>query len=308
MSDTKTIPKFNETFIPIFEVLSDDRVIHYRALYEEVESRYYSELPEALLHERTKSGQRLLENRIGWGKSYLKKAGFIRYPQHAHVQITEKGKHAKAVELTLKNVTADMSSFFTPEQEKARIVNKDSDATPQDLIDDGIGQIEQEVKEELLAKLKEIDPFAVERIILVLLKKTGFGDFMETSKTGDGGIDGIIYQEQLGLDKIYIQAQRYNSTKVRERDIRNFTGAMSGGTQRGIFVTTSTFYARACDKVRAACHKIILLDGGTLWYRDRALIRRRGRWAYNHGWSGLEMVSAASGSLLQLEDVIVCQS
>jgi restriction system protein len=137
-------------------------------------------------------------------------------------------------------------------------------STPQDLIDSGIEQIETEVKEELLAKLKEIDPFYFERIILVLLKRMGYGDFVETAKTGDGGIDGIINQDQLGLEKIYIQAKRYTENKVREPEIRNFIGAMSGDTQKGIFVTTSTFDEKAKNKVKAAHHKIILLDGSSL--------------------------------------------
>ena len=102
-------------------------------------------------------------------------------------------------------------------------------------------QIENEIKNELLEKLKELDPFYFEKVILILLKKMGYGDFVETSKTGDGGIDGIINEDKLGLDKIYIQAKRYGENKVREKDIRNFIGAMSGDTQKGVFVTTSSF-------------------------------------------------------------------
>jgi restriction system protein len=91
----------------------------------------------------------------------------------------------------------------------------------------------------LLEKLKSLDPFYFEKIILILLNKMGYGEFIETSKTGDGGIDGIINQDKLGLEKIYIQAKRYNENKVREKDIRNFIGAMSGDTTKGVFVTTS---------------------------------------------------------------------
>ena len=89
----------------------------------------------------------------------------------------------------------------------------------------------------------------------------GYGEFVETKKTGDGGIDGIINQDQLGLSKIYIQAKRYADNKVREKDIRNFIGAMSGDTTNGVFVTTSTFDEGALVKARAAHHKIILIDG-----------------------------------------------
>lgn len=258
------IPKFNETFIPILKVLSDDRVIKARELYEEVENQYYSELPKELKDQVTKSGDRLIENRIAWGKSYLKKGGYVHYPSRGYVQITEKGKITSAQDITLGSMQEDAVSFYQPEYVQGKSTKIESSSTPQDLIDDGIGRIEREVKEELLARLKDVDPFSFERIILLLLNKMGYGDFIETSKTGDGGIDGIINQDQLGLDKIYIQAKRYRDNKVREPEIRNFIGAMSGDTQRGIFVTTSAFDEKAKAKVKAAHHKIILLDGSAL--------------------------------------------
>ncbi|MBT7996016.1 MAG: restriction endonuclease, partial [Bacteroidetes bacterium] len=86
----------------------------------------------------------------------------------------------------------------------------------------------------------------------------------ETSKSGDGGIDGIINEDKLGLDKIYIQAKRYGENKVREKDIRNFIGAMSGDTSKGIFVTTSIFHEGAIKKAYEAHHTIILIDGNKL--------------------------------------------
>ena len=134
-------------------------------------------------------------------------------------------------------------------------------ASPQDLIDSGFSTIESEVKTELLDKLKEIDPYYFEKVILILLKKMGYGDFIETSKSGDGGIDGIINEDKLGLEKIYTQAKRYTENKVREKDIRNFIGAMSGDTTKGVFITTSTFDESAIKKAREAHHSIILIDG-----------------------------------------------
>ena len=133
-------------------------------------------------------------------------------------------------------------TFYEPENKAATKTTIEENASPQDLIDSGFEQIEREVKDELLAKLKEVDPYAFEKLILILLKKMGYGDFVETSRSGDGGIDGIINEDQLGLEKIYIQAKRYNENKVRETDIRNFIGAMSGDTHKGIFVTTSAVW------------------------------------------------------------------
>lgn len=259
------LPKFNETFLPILEVLRDGQIIKGRELLRLVEERFYSGLPDDLLQQTTKSGDRLIENRIAWGKSYLKKGGLVHYPQRGYVQITEKGKSTSKEAISLEALETDVITFYEPE-----IKSVDSnqaigrDASPQDLIDSGFERIEREVKDELLAKLKEVDPYAFEKIILILLNKMGYGDFIETSKSGDGGIDGIINEDQLGLEKIYIQAKRYTENKVRETDIRNFIGAMSGDTRKGIFVTTSSFDEKAKNKARDAHHTIVLLDGSKL--------------------------------------------
>ena len=137
-------------------------------------------------------------------------------------------------------------------------------SSPQDLIDSGFTTIEAEVKTELLEKLKEIDPYYFEKVILILPKKMDYGDFIETSKSNDGGIDGIINEDKLGLEKIYTQAKRYNENKVREKDIRNFIGAMSGDTSKGVFITTSSFDDAAIRKAREAHHSTILIDGAKL--------------------------------------------
>lgn len=258
------LPKFNETFLPILGVLCNEEIIKGRELVRIVEEKYYSDLPEELLNQTTKSGDRLIENRIAWGKSYLKKGGLVHYPQRGYVQITEKGKQAKPENVSLEQVQSNVITFYEPEKKIPSVKNIMSSSSPQDLIDAGIEQVEHEVKDELLCKLKEIDPYAFEKIILILLNKMGYGDFIETSKSRDGGVDGIINEDQLGLEKIYIQAKRYSENKVRETDIRNFIGAMSGDTRKGIFVTTSSFDENAKIKAREAHHTIILIDGSKL--------------------------------------------
>lgn len=258
------LPKFNETFLPILDVLKNGEAISSRELIRRVEEKFYSKLPQGLLDQTIKSGERLIENRIAWGKSYLKKGGLVHYPQRGYVQITEKGTAASPDSLSLETLQADVITFYEPEKTAKSAVPLASTASPQDLIDTGFEEIERKTKDELLSKLKEIDPYTFERIILILLSKMGYGDFVETSKSGDGGIDGIINEDQLGLEKIYIQAKRYAESKVRETDIRNFIGAMSGDTRKGIFVTTSTFDEKAKKKARDAHHTIILIDGSRL--------------------------------------------
>lgn len=261
------LPKYHETFIPILEVLQSVESIKSRELASKVSDIYYSDLPKELLEKKTSSGANVLLDRILWGKSYLKMARFVAYPKRGVVQITEKGKkQLETGNLPLTDLQNDIDFI-----NHRKSVKKETDAelnsvtvenaSPQDLIDSGFTAIETEVKTNLLERLKEIDPYYFEKVILILLKKMGYGDFIETSKSGDGGIDGIINEDKLGLEKIYTQAKRYNENKVREKDIRNFIGAMSGDTSKGVFITTSTFDISAIKKAREAHHSIILVDG-----------------------------------------------
>ncbi len=266
------IPKYHQTFIPILETLIAEDSLNSRELAIRVRDKYYTELPKELLNKKTSSGANVLIDRIGWGKSYLKMAKFVSYPQRGRVQLTEKGRRILDIgELSIQDLKNDKD--FIKHRESVQIKKENEveletdnvdNASPQDLIDSGFATIEAEVKTELLEKLKEIDPYYFEKVILILLKKMGYGDFIETSKSGDGGIDGIINEDKLGLERIYTQAKRYNENKVREKDIRNFIGAMSGDTKKGVFITTSSFDDSAIKKAREAHHTIILIDGPKL--------------------------------------------
>jgi restriction system protein len=177
------IPKFDETFIPILEVLKDNKIYKSRELIEVVKTKFYSELSDEQLKQQTKSGDLLIYNRIAWGKSYLKKGGYIIFPERGHVQITEKGKNHSA-NLTVRDLENESSLFDFYRQEKDTETNeiqkKVDISSPQDLIDEGFNRIESDVKNELLIKLKSIDPYFFEKVVLKLLKKMGYGDFIET--------------------------------------------------------------------------------------------------------------------------------
>ena len=193
------IPKFHETFNPILEILSDGKTLHSRELINIVIEKYYSHLPKELLEQKTKSGDVLISNRIAWGKSYLKKGGYVEFPKRGMVNITEKGKKSLSKKLELKDIESgdNFLGFYAEEKSKKNLTNNEiKNSTPQDLIDSGFSQIEANVKSELLEKLKNIDPYYFEKVILILLKKMGYGDFIETSKSGDGGIDGIINDDK----------------------------------------------------------------------------------------------------------------
>lgn len=264
------LPKYHEAFIPILETLDSEGSLHYVDLSHRVRDKYYAGLSEDLLNKKTTTGANVLLDRIGWAKSYLRVGKFVDYPSRGIVQITEKGKKALVNKsLTLAELKKDVDFLAHREAKKVEKENETEDidtesASPQDLIDSGFLQIKTQVKNELLEKLKDLNPYYFEKVVLVLLKKMGYGDFELTSKSGDGGIDGVMSVDKLGLEKIYTQAKRYRDNKVREPEIRNFIGAMAGDTDKGVFITTSTFDDSAVKKAREAHHKIILIDGEKL--------------------------------------------
>ena len=153
------LPKFHETFNPILDILSNGEIIQHRELLKIVVDKYYSNLPKELLDQKTKSGETLILNRIAWGKSYLKKGGFIIYPERGMVQISEKGKKSINEHLNLKDIEGESTfmNFYVEEKSKGISINTEiKNSTPQDLIDTGFSEIEAQVKNELLEKLKNI--------------------------------------------------------------------------------------------------------------------------------------------------------
>lgn len=265
------LPKYHETFIPVLKVLESAGPLHYNELRKRVRDEFYGDLPPELLDLKTKGGDQLVLNRIGWAKAYLKQAEMVSQPARAIVQITDKGKEVlKRGTLTLQDLTSD-SDFLKNRKAAGSAKLWDSETTtiddtnsPQDLIDFGIRAIESNVKSDLLARLKSTDPYDFEKVVLKLFEKMGYGETKVTPKSGDGGIDGIISQDSLGFEKIYVQAKKYKDSKVRETEIRDFIGAMSRDTNKGIFVTTSVFDDKAKEKAKDATQKIILIDGEML--------------------------------------------
>jgi restriction system protein len=265
------IPKFDETFIPILEVLADGAAVKRADLAPKLIQLGKFALSSEEEKQETATGANLFANRVEWGKTYLKQGKFIKSPERGVVQISEKGLDLLKSERKLSLAELKQDPDFLEHQKKVSI-QRDSEkalesgsVTPQDMIDLGFKNIEETVKEELREKLATVNPYFFEKIVLQLFQKMGYGDFVETPKSGDGGIDGIINQDQLGVERIYIQAKRYGEgNKVREIHIRNFIGAMGGDTNKGIFVTTSEFDEGAVQKANGAMHKIILIDGEKL--------------------------------------------
>lgn len=266
------IPKFDETFLPILKVLEKQKqAIPFSDLPRLILEEKFFKLSGEELAQRTASGGLIFRDRVSWGKTYLKQAKYVSQPSRAMVEITDKGRKwlTSGKPLTLSDLRQDkdylayVPQYVNQKKNAESLLDKYS---PQDLVDTGFKELSTSLKSELREKLFDIDPYYFQTVILVLFQKMGYGDFESTPKSGDGGIDGIINQDQLGIERIYIQAKRYKEgNKVREPEIRNFIGAMSGDVSRGIFVTTSEFDELATKKAREdRNHTLILIDGDKL--------------------------------------------
>lgn len=262
------IPKFQETFLPILKVLSDGKTRSTMELKQAVVQEFVTKLSPDVLMEKTKGGEILIYNRVAWGKTYLKQAGMIHQPAKAVVQITPKGEAIlKQGRLLLKDLLKDTDflAHRKAHKEAQEVEPSLSEGeTPQDLLDSGFKAIENQTKSDLLDKLKSLDPYFFQRVVLLLLEKMGYGDFSETSRGADGGIDGIINQDKLGVEKIYMQAKKYGDGQVGGRDMTNFIGAITRDrVRKGIFVTTSSFSKQALENSQNAGN-VILVDGERL--------------------------------------------
>lgn len=266
------MPKFHQTMLPILQVLAHGNEQKTGNLPDQILDQGLLTLTDEELAEKTKKGDSRFHDRVWWGATYLKQGNFVERPARGTIRITPKGLDylkTNPREMTLQWLRKD-EDFAAYVSERSKNSTKTEIATedlsPDDLIEKGFSDLEESLKKDLLDKLHGSNPYFFEKIVLRLFKKMGYGDFEETPKSRDGGIDGVINQDQLGLEKIYIQAKRYaDGNKVREPDIRNFIGAMSGDVSKGIFVTTSFFDDSAVRKARdARNHKIILIDGNQL--------------------------------------------
>lgn len=265
------VPKFHQTFLPILKILENGNEQRTTDLPEQILNRGYFKLTKREISEQTNNGKNRFHDRVWWGTTYLKQGKFIERPARGTIKITQKGidfLKDNPEEMSLKWLKQDEDYIaHVPTRSKKADLNETGieEMSPDELIEKGFSELRDTLKKELLEKLHESNPYYFEKIVLVLFKKMGYGDFEETAKSGDGGIDGIINQDQLGIDKIYIQAKRYSpDNKVREPQIRNFIGAMSRDVGKGIFVTTSFFDKYAVKKAKDASHKIILIDGDQL--------------------------------------------
>lgn len=258
------IPKFNETMLPILKNISDGKEYTLNQMVEILSKEF--KITQEELNFKTSNWWWEFYNKVWWGKAYLKQAWLIESPKRWFLKITDAWKKVLQENLSeisvsyLKKYT-DFMNFISPSKKDKQNTEIPENLTPNELIEKWFQNIELALKNNLLDQLKEINPYYFEKVILELFKKMWYGDFEETPKSRDWWIDGIIFQDQLWIDRIYTQAKRYNSNNVTEREIRNFIWAMSGDVSKWIFVTTSNFDKWALEKAHnAKLHKIILIN------------------------------------------------
>jgi restriction system protein len=214
-------------------------------------------------------------SRVSWARTYLQKAGLLEATRRGCFRITKRGMDVlgKKSERVDNRILAQFPEFreFQGGKKKTKKENESlSRETPIESIASQYEQIRAALVSELLDRVKKCSPQFFERLVITLLVRMGYGGSLKDAgqavgRTGDGGVDGVIREDKLGLDNIYIQAKRWTDKTVSSPDIDQFAGALSKKkAMKGIFITTSTFTKDAFASVREYSSRIILIDGSTL--------------------------------------------
>ena len=271
------IPDFQSAMRPLMEFLSDGREHTFRESLEHLASHFRLTEPE--LREMLPSGrQELFKNRVAWAKTHLRMAGLVEPAARGIFRITPRGAevlrtHQGPIDLRLLKQQ--------PGYAEARDRTKDDDSvpqgapepdrrTPEERMEQSFEALRESLGREILAKLKAASPSFFERLVVELLVRMGYGGTRKDAgaalgKSGGEGIDGIIKEDRLGLDAIYIQAKRWEQT-VGRPEIQKFAGALQGfRARKGIFITTSNFSKEASDYASRIESRIVLIDGAQLW-------------------------------------------
>lgn len=273
------IPDYQSCMRPLLKKVEDGKVYKFKDLVEALAQDFH--LTDEEKNELIPSGvQSVINSRVGWARTYLTKALCLESPQKGMVKITERGKKFLS-SASEKITTKDLQQFeeFIDFVNSSKKTNKkevsesiaQQNMTPEEAIDYGTQMLNQDLASDLLTKILTKDDKFFENLVVQLLEKMGYGgDFEDSSdvvgKTGDGGIDGIIKEDKLGFDTIYVQAKRYTDASVGRPDLQKFSGALAGkNATKGVFITTSKFADTAKEYVKTLYNqKIILIDGKKL--------------------------------------------
>jgi restriction system protein len=261
--------------LPLLKSLSD-REVHTLRDSIEAMSTFFNLTDEECRHLLPSGRKYTFDDRVSWAFKYMKEAGLVAAAKRAHYQITERG--TKVLESPPPRITNQFLEQFPeflefrarrgkaeggeePEVEGAK--------TPEEVFEEGYVRLRHQLAAELLRAMKDCSPAFFERLVVDLLVRMGYGGTREDAGraiggTADGGIDGIINEDRLGLDVVYIQAKRWEAT-IGRPEIQKFAGALQGQRARkGVFITTSFFTEDAYEFVSKIDSKITLIDGDEL--------------------------------------------
>lgn len=266
------VPKYDAMYLSLLKSLSD-KAVHTN---QQIGSFIITDMGISSedCQQTLSSGKNIFYNRVNWACTYLKKAGLVKSVKRGHHYITEEGLHV--LNAPPKNFDNEFlckypsfQTFYKPPATFGRADQDDLNETPNDAIDQAISSINQHLADELMTEIMERDSAFFERLVIKLLLKMGYGGSASdsgviTQKSNDGGIDGIIREDKLGFDQIYIQAKRWApDTSVGRPEIQKFSGALRDeGASKGLFITTAKFSDGA--KASAAKQHIVLVDGERL--------------------------------------------
>lgn len=272
------IPDFQRIMLPLLKFAADQQEHPKREAIECLAKQFNLTVEER--KELLPSGQQMVfDNRVGWAITYLKKAGLLESPKRSFFRITQRG-----VEILKQNPPEINVKFLKqfpefiefkegPKEDKKETiiseVEETTQETPEETLENSYQKIRQYLAQDLLIQVKNCSPNFFEKLVIELLVKMGYGGSRKDAgeaigKRGDEGIDGIIKEDKLGLDTIYLQAKRWEST-VGRPEIQKFAGALQmQQARKGVFITTSNFSKDALEGVSKIPSKIILIDGERL--------------------------------------------
>jgi len=272
------IPDYQTVMLPLLRFAADGEEHSLREAIEKLADRFNLSIDER--RELLPSGrQATFDNRVSWARTYLKKAGLLVSPRRGRFKITSRGlelleHNPQAINVKLLEQYPEFLEFrakrSTQDGKQDKVTPPvPSQTTPVEVIETAYEAIRSELASELLEQIMQSSPSFFERLVVDLLVKMGYGGTRKDAgqavgKSGDEGIDGIINEDRLGLEVVYIQAKRWKDT-VSRPEIQKFVGALQGqNARKGIFITTSSFSSGAVEYARMLQNRVVLVDGETL--------------------------------------------
>ena len=270
------IPDYQAIMLPLLRFAGDGAEHSLREAIESLADEF--KLSDEERRELLPSGQQeVFDNRVGWARTYMKKAGLLRTTRRGFFEITERGSEAlrKKPEKIDGKFLEQFQEFREFKSLRHQPIPSDEQEegeqkrTPEEALERAYQNLRTDLAADLITQIKQSPPALFERLVVELLVKMGYGGSRKDAgkaigKSGDEGLDGIIKEDRLGLDIIYLQAKRWENT-VSRPEIQKFAGALQGQRARkGIFITTSDFSREAHDYASRIDSKIILIDGDQL--------------------------------------------